>query len=92
MRRSAQADVASDSDREALGKSRGAEKKKSELEDLNWKFQKKLTWQLRKWAQGTWHVVWNSATDWLAGWHEWAKGPAVWPLTVQPMTLQNEVP
>jgi hypothetical protein len=40
MRRSAQAEVASDSDREALGKSRGAEKKKSELEDLNWKFLK----------------------------------------------------
>jgi hypothetical protein len=32
MRRLAQAEVASDSDREALGKSRGAEKKKSELE------------------------------------------------------------
>jgi hypothetical protein len=38
MKRSAQAEVVSDSDREALGKSRGAEKeKKSELEDLNWK-------------------------------------------------------
>jgi hypothetical protein len=32
MRWSAQAEVVSDSDREALGKSRGAEKKKSELE------------------------------------------------------------
>jgi hypothetical protein len=44
------------------------------VEDLNWKAHYlrgqflKTDVAVQEWAQGTWHEVWISATNWLAGW------------------------